>query len=237
VGPLNPTMQIIRNPKNGDELDARGTMYPCRLEVFEGERKGGAPTSTSYLYVVSGQARVRAPHFEVRTDAGAFASVPGEFDLDTTGTVVVIERYGFRGLLSAGRTEDLGRLSYIDGCSDSVLCLPPRLGDPVLNFLHFPRGIVQTQHSHPSVRLGVVSWGEGLAFGPSGASGRWEEPLSPGCVFLLHAHEIHSFATTTGGDGMNVIAFHPDSDWGPTDAAHPMANRTYLSTQGAKLAR
>jgi hypothetical protein len=27
---------------------------------------------------------------------------------------------------------------------------------------------------------------------------------------------------------MDVIAFHPDSDWGPTDEKHPMLNRTYL---------
>ena len=27
---------------------------------------------------------------------------------------------------------------------------------------------------------------------------------------------------------MDVVAFHPDSDWGPTDAAHPMLNRTYV---------
>jgi hypothetical protein len=27
---------------------------------------------------------------------------------------------------------------------------------------------------------------------------------------------------------LDVIAFHPDSDWGPTDGTHPMLNRTYL---------
>jgi hypothetical protein len=229
-------MQIVRNPKNGSAIDARDTMYPCRLEAFEGERKAGALTSTSYCYVVSGQARIRAPAFDVRTSTGGFACVPGEFEIETSGLVVVIERYGFRGCLTAGRVEEVGRLSYIDGCSDSVLCMPPRKGDPVLNLLHFPPGIEQTQHTHPSVRLGVVAQGKGLAFGPTnGAAGRWDEPLTPGCLFLLHAHEIHSFATLGSPEGMNIIAFHPDSDWGPTDTAHPMANRTYISTRGAKL--
>jgi hypothetical protein len=229
-------MQIIRSPKNGDAIDARDTMYPCRLEVFEGERKTGTQTSTSYCYVVSGQARIRASHFDVRTSTGGFACVPGELEIDTSGLVVVVERFGFRGCLTAGRVEDTGRLAYIDGCSDTVLCMPPRMGDPVLNLLHFPRGIEQTQHTHPSIRLGVVAHGEGLAFGPSDSgTGRWEEALTAGCVFLLHAHEIHSFATVNSREGMNVIAFHPDSDWGPTDAAHPMANRTYISTRGAKL--
>jgi hypothetical protein len=30
---------------------------------------------------------------------------------------------------------------------------------------------------------------------------------------------------------MDVIAFHPDSDWGPTDGIHPMLNRTFIGNQ------
>jgi AraC-like ligand binding domain len=82
-------------------------------------------------------------------------------------------------------------------------------------------------HSHPSIRLGVVARGEGRAFGPMLGGGTWEQPLRPGAMFLLHPHEMHAFRTSESGQSMDVIAYHPDSDWGPTDAIHPMLNRTY----------
>jgi AraC-like ligand binding domain len=224
-------MDLIRDPKNGDALDATLTMYPSRLEVASGERRLSSPTSTSYGYVISGRARVKSAHFEVRAEAGAFFSIPGEIEIEASGLVAVTERYGFRGLLLAGRIEETGRLAYIDGCSDTILCPPARWGDPVLNYLHFPRGVVQTLHTHPSIRLGVVARGEGKAYGPGqhGSEG-WELDLKEGMVFLLHAHEMHAFRTSESAKEMDVIAFHPDSDWGPTDGVHPMLNRTYLGS-------
>src|SRR5690242_4480033 len=149
-------MDLIRQPKNGDIIDASNTMYPCRLEVVEGERRFATSTSTTYAYVLSGRARFRAEatgKLEIAGGPGTFACLPGEYEVEASGKVVVIERFGFRGLLTAGSIEETGRLSYIDGCSDTILCMPPRLGDPVFNYLHFPRGIEQTQHTHPSVRL------------------------------------------------------------------------------------
>ncbi len=97
-----------------------------------------------------------------------------------------------------------------------------------LNHLHFPAGITQSVHSHPSIRLGVVATGRGVAYGP-GEGAPWEEPLDAGCVFLLESHEFHAFRTTA--EVMNVIAYHPDSDWGPTDGVHPMLNRTYFAAE------
>ena len=170
--------------------------------------------------------------------AGLAPGVSSGQAIEIDGMAVAIERLGYRGLPTAGVIEDTGRLTYIDGCSDTILVSPPRQGDPVFNFLHFPPGIQQTVHSHPSIRLGVVARGEGHAFGPARADGRhgaqWQQPLRPGAVFLLQPHELHAFRTTgDGGEqdgnehGMDVIAYHPDSDWGPTDGVHPMLNRTY----------
>ena len=52
---------------------------------------------------------------------------------------------------------------------DTLLLAPPKLTDPCLNLLHFPPGITQTAHSHPSLR----SWGCQLAeFGLGGSLGR-----------------------------------------------------------------
>jgi quercetin dioxygenase-like cupin family protein len=105
-----------------------------------------------------------------------------------------------------------------------VLVSPPRLGDPVFNHLHFPAGIKQSQHTHPSIRLGVIARGRGHAWGEG-----WQEELSSGCVFMLEEHEMHSFRTDESGNIMDVIAYHPDSQSGPSDQNHPMVNRTYIA--------
>jgi hypothetical protein len=47
-------------------------------------------------------------------------------------------------------------------------------------------------------------------------------------MFMLPAHEMHAFSTAEHDSTLDIIAFHPDSDWGTTDGVHPMLNRTYL---------
>jgi len=220
-------MELIREPKPGDLIDARMTMYPSRLRVVDGELALDDPATTYYGYVVRGQARVHTKLFDALAHPGTFFCFPGPGELHAEGVVVVIERLGYRGLPQLGSIEAEGRLAYIDGCSDTVLVAPARLGDPVLNFLHFPPGIEQSVHSHPSIRLGVVARGGGEAHGPGPKGEPWHLPLTPGSVFLLSPHEMHAFRTTTGRSSMDVIAYHPDSDWGPTDGEHPMLNRTY----------
>lgn len=226
-------MDLLLQPRDGDVIDATSTMYPSRLEAIRGRRELVAASSTYFGYVVGGAGRLRAGAFEVVLAPETFFCVPGPASIEIDGLVVVIERIGYRAIPTAGMIEQRGRLTYIDGCSDSILVSPPRQGDPVFNFLHFPPGIQQTVHSHPSIRLGVVARGEGMAFGPlpgqagKGGVGTWEQPLRHGAVFLLHPHEMHAFRTSESGQSMDVIAYHPDSDWGPTDAIHPMLNRTY----------
>jgi quercetin dioxygenase-like cupin family protein len=223
-------VEVILDPEEHAALDALQTMYPSRLVVHAASTAFDRSTSTTFGFVVSGRATVRAEGVAATLEPGGFFSVPGSFTLDVTGgKLVCVERVGFRGLLSLGRIEETGRLAYIDGCSDTVLCMPPRLGDPVLNHLHFPPGVTQTLHSHPSIRLGVVARGSGQAYGPVERSGKpgWEKPLVAGAVFLLPAHEAHAFRTQESS--MDIIAYHPDSDWGPTDGVHPMINRTYLT--------
>lgn len=141
--------------------------------------------------------------------------------------VVVAQRAGFRGLRAwGGPIESAGRLRYIDRCSDTLLMCPPLLGDPCLNHLHFPPGIEQTEHSHPSTRAGVVARGFGWCETPAGLS-----ELRPGVVFYIPSFGRHRFVTA--GQTMDVIAYHPDSDWGPTDQNHPMINRTWI--EGRKI--
>jgi hypothetical protein len=53
-------------------------------------------------------------------------------------------------------------------------------------------------------------------------------------AFIIHQEGVHKFRT--GPDSiMVVIAYHPDSDFGPEDQNHPMINRTIV--QGVSAAQ
>jgi hypothetical protein len=83
-------------------------------------------------------------------------------------------------------------------------------------------------HTHPSVRLGVVARGRGRCVTPAA-----EFPLVPGVGWALPPEWPHCFYTD--GESMDVIAFHPDSDTGPTDENHPMIRRTMVDGVSASL--
>lgn len=155
--------------------------------------------------------------------AGEYFSRVGPVRIDSKGTTAVFIRQDWQGHdVFAGRVGQAGDVRYIDGCTDSLLVCPPRKGDPCLNALYFPPNINQTFHTHPSQRLGAVLSGRGVAC----LEGK-EIALVPGTVFLIETNEVHRFRTEV--EPMVVVAYHPDSDWGPTDEVHPMINRTFLT--------
>ena len=127
-----------------------------------------------------------------------------------------------------GPVEDRGRLKYIDGCSDSLLISPPLKGDPCFNLLHFPAGIDQTRHTHPTIRAGLIHKGSGVCHTQSST-----EPLTPGKMFILYPDAIHAFSTLET-EGMSLTVFHPDTDFGPTHEEHPMLNRTIVDGISAR---
>jgi len=140
--------------------------------------------------------------------------------LDSSGMIISMKgKVGYPQL--GGPIEPIGRLNYIDGCSDTLLICPTRLGEPCLNHLHIPPHTDQTQHTHPSDRIGVILTGYGhcLADGV-------RYPLEAGMGWYIPAGCKHSFFTQS--TALDVIAWHPDSDFGPEDHNHPMINRTEL---------
>lgn len=146
-------------------------------------------------------------------------------ELSPHSKICVIMKRDFLGVNSmGGPLENQGRLKYIDGCTDSLLVFPPTLGDPCLNHLHFPPGILQTSHTHPSCRTGIVLKGQGECITPFS-----ETVLNPGTIFYLPKNAYHNFKTNK--DILDVAAFHPDSDWGPTHEEHPMINRTWVNNK------
>lgn len=121
--------------------------------------------------------------------------------------------------------EGPGRLSYIDGCSNTLAIAPQRSGDPCVNLLFFPQHREQSYHSHPSLRLGLVLQGQGTADVADGPEEK-QYDLKEGVFFALDPHVRHRFRTRS--ETMSVIVFHPDSEDGPRDEANPMRSRTYL---------
>lgn len=206
------------------------SMYPCEVkQIVTSNYTVQLPIpdyATCYGYVISGS--ISNNLNSILT--GQYFCLTGKqltINIEHNTNVAMFIRYGFKGQnVTGGPIEDSGRLMYIDGCSDSLLVYPPRLGDPSLNHLHFPRGIDQSFHIHPSIRLGVVVKGNGIADVKN--QGNVESiTLEQGTVFALYEREEHRFKTLD--NEMDVIAFHPDGDWGPTDHNHTMLNRTYIT--------
>lgn len=223
-------MIIDYEPKHLSTIDAIQTMYPTKSVWISKNSVLGEDSSTIFGYVLDGNVDIRANDQLWHLQSGNYFAFNGQVEflfLEHKSSVWTVEKKGYRCMPMVGQIEDNGRLSYIDGCSDSVLVSMPRMGDPVLNYLHFPTGIYQTQHTHPSIRMGLVIRGSGQAFQEkSNYSDGWIKELKKGCMFMLTEQELHSFRTTS--DIMDIIAFHPDSDTGPTDENHSMINRTYI---------
>jgi hypothetical protein len=224
------------------------TPHHVRLHQMFGEMNYYLkPGSTYYIFVQHGLCFIDS-RFPVLPNM--YASVKGEANLssDTSAHVIIMERVDEESFFNlGGPIEEKGRLKYIDGCTDSLLIPPIRYGQSCLNHLHFPVRINQTPHTHPSIRMGIVAKGSGECITPFG-----NFPLETGDVFAilsspldptdqlfsagldgkLYLNGTHSFRTFD--ETMDVIAFHPDSDFGPRDEEHPMINRTIVEGHSAK---
>ncbi len=181
----------------------------------------GFDGGTAFGLVVEGPARLSLGDDDFVLRAGAYFVAPGAARVGG-GRGLAIVAPGYRGLAQlGGPIEATGRLRYIDGCTDTLLVCPPRRGEPCLNHLHLPPGTNQSAHTHPSVRIGVIARGRGVCRTPAG-----DHPLSPGLGWVIPAGLEHCFVT--GDEALDVLAWHPDSDFGPRDDDHPMVNRTFL---------
>lgn len=201
--------------------------FPSYLSAW-GERtlRIDDEAGTHYGYVDRGPAYLMVGGLSLTLLPGMYFSVPGRFAI-LGGRGIVASRENHRAFFHiGGPAEHAGRLKYIDGCTDSLLIPPIKKGDPCLNLLYFPAGIDQTAHTHPSDRIGMVMSGHGRCHA-------WNDgvevvtELEAGTIFCIHANGLHKFSTPFGDD-MRVLAFHPDSDFGPTDQYHPMKSRTII---------
>lgn len=232
----NPTFETFEF-RNGVVKDLSKSQYPCRVYCIAGEVDFICDhRNTYFLFVYKGMVAV---DYVYPVTNGMFAAVRGKGLYSRPGTrALLIESIGYDAPFNlGGPLEEKGRLKYIDGCTDSLLIPPVKMGDPCLNHLHFPPEIDQTMHTHPSVRIGLVYRGRGKCVTPWG-----NYELMPGMVFIIHPedetkqvgldgneHAVGSHCFATFDSTMDVVAFHPDSDFGPTDQDHPMVNRTIVN--------
>ncbi|MGC0154779.1 cupin domain-containing protein [Chromobacterium vaccinii] len=215
----------IRQALSRHDLDQR---FPSCLHVPAGIQETRVePGCTAYGFVLQGPLQVFHSDLEQTLHAGMFFSVPGPARLGPFVGLVGIRQDYHGAPLYGGPVERLGRLKYIDGCSDSLLISPIIKGDPCLNYLYVPPHLHQTAHTHPSVRIGIIIEGEGYCL-----TEQERLELVAGKIFVLPADEIHSFHTEHSP--LRIVIYHPDSDFGPTHEEHPMINRTLVD--GVSLA-
>ncbi len=199
--------------------DFSDSKFPTVLSAWAEQTLFLQATGTHFGFVYAGPAVLRCPCGTFSLASGMYFSVPGAVNI-AQGTGIVISRLDYRGFFHlGGPVEERGRLRYIDGCTDSLLIPPVLNGDACLNLLHLPPHTHQTRHTHPSLRLGLIIRGRGQCVMPEECI-----PLRPGQVFAIRADGLHSFHTED--DELLVLAYHPDSDFGPTHENHPMVNRT-----------
>lgn len=229
--------------------DSKHQKYPVKYyHIVDGNGLNPDINNSYHIFIYSGSALLEFDNgLSAKMIENTFAAHHGKFCLTGKFKAVAIEIIIENGIYCnnnyraytqvGGPLEFSGRLKYIDGCTDSLLVPPVKKGDPCLNHLHFPSGITQTPHTHPSHRIGIVCRGSGMCVTPFG-----DLPLEEGNIFVIKEYDglesaigldgleyeagTHKFDTYSSH--MDVIAFHPDSDFGPEDENHPMINKTIV---------
>jgi quercetin dioxygenase-like cupin family protein len=202
--------------------------WPLRLTKLESGESRAFDYSQGTYYVMLHDASYYSDNVKLESVNAALA-VNNHFTVKCgKGSAVIIEYRGLRLLESRYYVQDklgMGNLSYMDGGTNTTSVNPGRLGDPVINYVHFPAGMKQTLHTHPSHRVGMVLKGRGLVELDNG-----DFELNQGDVFFMQRNVLHNFMCPFNEDVV-LFVFAPDSGTGPTDEVNPLKIRTYVGQQ------
>lgn len=214
-------------------LNVRGTYetddrWPLKITKLEsGESRAFDYTQGTY-YVMLQNASYYSDNIKLE-DVNSALAANNHFTVKCgAGTAVIIEYLGLRLLESRYYVQDklgMGNLSYMDGGTNTTAVNPGRLGDPVVNYVHFPAGMKQTLHTHPSHRVGMVLRGRGRV-----ELDDEDFELKQGDVFFMQRNALHNF-TCPYNEDVVLFVFAPDSGTGPTDEVNPLKIRTYVGQQ------
>lgn len=205
--------------------------YPGLVQTWQGGTVELSAPGTHVGFIYQGSptlSRGRGENSAQRSQSfelseGMYFCLPGAGQLaGPHGSAVIITCPTYRGMFSlGGPLESYGRLAYINGGTSSLLIPPVLMGDPCLNAMYFPAGVEQTMHTHPSDRLGLVVAGAGIVETPDSTN-----PIAPGNIFWISAHQLHCFCTQNSP--LTIVVFHPDSEGGFTHRDNPMLQRTLV---------
>jgi quercetin dioxygenase-like cupin family protein len=203
--------------------------WPLKItKLAAGESRAFDATAGTY-YIMLQNASYYSDTARFESVNGAFA-VNGHFTIKAgTGTAAVVEYLGLHLLESRYYVQDQlgqGNLSYIDGGTNTTAVNPGRLGDPVINYVHFPAGMYQTLHTHPSHRVGMILRGHGQIE----LDNQQLFEVREGEVFFMQRNVLHNFMCPFDQDVV-LFVFAPDSGTGPTDEVNPLKIRTYIGQQ------
>lgn len=206
-------------------IDLSNTDFPSILRTWHGNHLELEDNCTHFGFIYNGKIEINHNAKQFNTYENMYFSLNNQSYIipDKNSKGFVVSRLNYNGLFSiGGPIESKGRYQYIDGCSDSLLISPVKLGDPCFNLLHFPKNINQTPHTHPSVRIGMIVKGNGFCILRNETI-----ELNEGQVFIISPDIIHSFKTLD--NEMLIVVYHPETDFGPTDKNHPMINKTIIN--------
>lgn len=144
--------------------------------------------------------------------------------------MLLVQFTGYKGMTTTGEVPNFGNLGYINGAMNRLIVAPKKYGEPCLNGLYIDKPIDQTPHTHPSSRTGLVMDGNVTAriYQNHDRLDKYKEVnLVRGDVFIMSENVMHSFHKSDH-EKTWLCAFHPDSNFGPTDEVAPMINRTIL---------
>jgi len=203
--------------------------WPLKITKLEPDESKKMDSTKGTYYVLLRNA-------DFISDSVKFEKVNGTFSFNHHFTIrcgrdasaVIIEYMGLHLLESRYYVQDkldIGNLSYIDGGTNTTATNPGRLGDPVVNYVHFPAHMYQTLHTHPSHRIGLILKGNGRIELDN------EEffTITEGSAFFMRRNELHNFITDD--EDVILFVFAPDSGTGPTDEINPLKVRTYVGQQ------
>jgi quercetin dioxygenase-like cupin family protein len=206
-----------------------GDRWPLVITKLEPGESRAFDATMGTWYVMLQNASYYSDNVKFENVDAAFA-VNDHFTIKCgQGTAAVIQYLGLHLSESRYYVQNelgMGNLSYMDGGTNTTAVNPGRLGDPVINYVHFPAGMYQTLHTHPSHRVGIVLKG----LGKIELDDR-EFSLKQGDVFFMQRNVLHNFTCPYENEDVVLFVFAPDSGTGPTDEVNPLKIRTYVGQQ------
>jgi quercetin dioxygenase-like cupin family protein len=214
----------MKNLENGETHEIRD-IWSYDVTYTKGRYTSDYFVGTSYLMGKNSSISINDGGYSV--SGTNFAGQTGNlFTVYDESTFVHIKFYGLsmndeRLFVPHGNPK--GNLSYMDGGTNTTAVNPGRLGLPVINYVHFPAGMEQTLHTHPSQRIGLILSGKGQIELDKGVM----FPIKEGDCFVMERNVLHNFMCNQGED-VTLFVFSPDSGTGPTDEINPLKVRTYV---------